>query len=431
MKNLRLLQLAAISLFAALVISCSEHSGSTHKNKHTVLKFTRHKLIDKQGTGYVAATYLVPEGWKVQDKIEWNINSVAQPATITLLIYDEETNSSMQGFPNKVFLVNTDKEMNEEYPAGSNYLGAEVINQKPGVLDLIKNYILPEFENNEGFKIIESKNLSLAKSNHKRAVEFKNTDSKSGRVKIEYTENGKVFEESIYATITFVPVSKYQQYAYLSMCYGCKAIKGDLENTMDIFETILNSVKLNPKWAVTYNQVMQMAMRDAMESRGYSGDNNNYYNGYWENDEGSNYNNSSDGNYEGGTTGGNYDGTNYSTGNTGSLSNYLQQANGYVNDAMIQNYENQQRSNDRMSEARSDYMLDYQNYTDPNTGEVLKLSSGYSNAWTDNSGNVIMSNEAGYDPNVGGGSSSWSSLDVGGSTVAAPEAPVATTPDPD
>jgi hypothetical protein len=32
-----------------------------------------------------------------------------------------------------------------------------------------------------------------------------------------------------------------------------------------------------------------------------------------------------------------------------------------------------------------------------------------------------MSNDAGYDPNVGG-SSSWSSLDVGGSTVSAPVA---------
>lgn len=408
MKNLRLFQLATLSLCVALIISCSQQSGSPQKNKHAVLKFNRHKLMDKQGTGLVAATYLVPEGWNVQDKIEWDINSVAQPATITLLIYDEETNSSMQGFPSMVFLLNTDENMNEEYPAGSIYLGAEVINQKPGVLDLIKNYILPEFRNIEGFKIIESKNLSLAKSNHKRAGEFKNTDSKSGRVKIEYTENGKVFEESIYATITFVPVSKYQQYVYMSMCYGCKAVKGNLENTMDIFETILNSVKLNPKWAVTYNQVMQIAMQNAMRNRGYNGEN------YYDN-----------GNY-----GNNYE-RNYSVGNAGNLSNYLQQANGYVNDAMIKNYENQQRSNDRMSEARSDYMLDYQNYTDPNTGEVYKLSSGYSNAWTDNSGSVIMSNEAGYDPNVGGGSSSWSSLDAGGSTVSAPEATAVTPSEPE
>jgi hypothetical protein len=396
--------------------------------------------VDKAGTGLVAATYLVPEGWKVEDKIEWNINNVAQPATAELFVFDEETNSSMQGFPNLVFLVNTDANMSKEYPEGSSFLGAEVVNQKPGVLDLIEDYILPEFRNIDGLKIIESKKLSIAESNHKRAGEFKNTNSKSGVVKIEYTEDGVNFEETIFGTITFIPVSQHQQYAYLSMCYGCKAEKGNLKSTMGIFETILNSVKMNPKWAVTYNQVMKLAMQDAMHysrnSGGYDDNNSNYGDNYEGNDydngsygdnyegndyEGNDYGNGSDGNYNEEASGGFSNGGNYSAGNVGDLSNYLQQANESINDGIIQNYENRQLSNDRIAEGYSDYTLGYQNFTDPNSGEVYKLSSGYDNAWTDNNGSVVLSNDAGYDPNVGG-SSSWSSLDVGGSTVSAPVA---------
>jgi hypothetical protein len=437
MKKLRLIQLASFSLCLALVISCGQQSPSIHKNKHAVLKFNRHKLMDKQGTGLVAATYLVPEGWKVQDEIDWDINNVAQPATFQLLIYDEETNSSMQGFPNMVFLVNTDEKMNDDYPEGSNYLGAIVINQKPEVLDLIKEYILPEFSNTEGFKIVESKNLSHAKNNNHRAGKFKNPGSKMGMIKIEYTENGEKFEEAIYSTLTFNRVSKYQEYAYLSLCYGCKAVKGDLENNMGIFETILNSVKLSPKWAVTYKQVIQIAMQNAARnarSRGGSNDSEGNYSNY-ENGGRSNYTDDTYGNRgSGGSANYDYNGYennyggmtsgNYSAGNAGNLSDYLHQANEYVNNSMVQSYEDAQRSEDRLSEARSDYMLDYQNYTNPNTGDVYKLSTGYDNAWADNSGNIIMSNEAGYDPNVGGGSSSWSSLDVGGSTVAATSATV-------
>jgi hypothetical protein len=449
MKTIRFFQLAAISLFLTLIISCNSHSRSTQKNRLAVLKFNKHKLVDKNGTGLVAATYLVPEGWKVEDNVEWDIHNVAQPATAELLVFDEETQSSMQGFPNMVFLVNKDRNMQQQYPEGSDFLGAEVVNQKPGVLDLIENYILPEYRNIEGLKIVESKKLSLAESNHKRAGEFKNTDSKSGVVKIEYSENGKDFEETIFGTITFVPVSRYMQFAYLSMCYGCKAEKGNLKSTMGLFETILNSVKMNPKWAVTYNQVMKFAMQDAMRNGGNTGgydyDNGGYGDNYEGNDDdngsyGDNYegndgdNGSYGDNYEGndevnggfgdnngGTYSGSYSGGNYSAGNVGSLSNYFQQANESINEGIIQNYENEQLSHDRVAEGYSDYTLGYQNYTDPNTGEVYKLSSGYDNAWTDNNGSVVLSNDAGYDPNVGG-SSSWSSLDVGGSTVSAPAA---------
>jgi hypothetical protein len=438
MKKLGIIQLAALSLILTFAISCNSHSG-TAKNMPAVLKFNRHKLVDKDGTGLVAATYLIPDGWKVEDKIEWDIHNVAQPANAELYIFDEETNSAMQGFPNLVFLVNKDVNMSQEFPEGSTYLGAEVVNQKPSVLDLIENYILPEYRNIEGLKIIESKRLSVAASNHKRAGEFKNTDSKSGVVKIEYTENGKDFEEAIFGTITFIPVSKYQQFAYLSMCYGCRAEKGNLKSTMGIFETILNSVKMNAKWAVTYNQVMKFALQDAMRSRGNSGgydnDNGSYGDNFEEsdgdngnygyNDEESDDENGGYGDNSGGTDGGNYNGGNYSAGssagNVGSLTNYFQEANESINDGIIQNYENEQLSHDRIAEGYSDYTLGYQNYTDPNTGEVYKLSSGYDNAWTDNNGSVVMSNDAGYDPNVGG-TSSWSSLDVGGSTVAAPAA---------
>lgn len=432
--------MAALSLLLSFVISCRSHSGPAKNNKLAVLKFNRHKLVDKNGTGLVAATYLVPDGWKVEDKIEWNIQNVAQPANAELYVFDEETNSAMQGFPNLVFLVNQDVNMREEYPEGSSFLGAEVVYQKPGVLDLIENYILPEYRNIEGLKITESKRLSVAASNHRRASEFKNTDSKSGVVKIEYTIDGKDFEEAIFGTITFIPVSKYQQFAYLSMCYGCRAEKGNLKSTMGIFETILNSVKMNAKWAVTYNQVMKFAMQDAMRNRGNTGgydyDNGNYGDNYEESDDdngsyGDNYGEnagdnggygeSDDGSYNGNSNGGNYGGGVSSAGNVGSLSNYFQEANESINDGIIQNYENEQLSHDRIAEGYSDYTLGYQNYTDPNTGEVYKLSSGYENAWTDNNGSVVLSNDAGYDPNVGG-TSSWSSLDLGGSTVAAPAA---------
>lgn len=167
---------------------------------------------------------------------------------------------------------------------------------------------------------------------------------------------------------------------------------------------------MNSKWLATCTKVTQMVMQRAFS-------NPNYFNqpGGFDGGDG-NIAQGGDGDNDGfsGMSGGSGGGF-----NPGALSDYVSQASAQVNDGIIQTYENQQAGNDRVFEGYSDYMLGYQNFTDPNSGDVYKLSSDYSNAWTDNSGSVIMSNDVGFDPNVGGGSgSSWTSLSPGGTTVA-------------
>ncbi len=436
MKTHRYLMFIFLGILILFIASCksenSKSAGGSKRNKPSVLKFNKKTLIDKDGTGIATATYLVPEGWNVEQGVSWDINNVALPANAKIIVSNPENDAALQGFPNLVFMVNADARLNEQFPAGSKYFGATVINKKPTVLDLIKDNIIPEFRDIPGLRIVEEKKLSLKESNHQRAAEYKHTDSKSGVIKIEYKEDGKTFEEAIYGTITFMPVSQYQQYAYLSMCYGCKAVKGELSDNMGIFETILNSVKMNPKWAVIYNQVIQMAMRNAM--RGYQGGYGGGSGGYA---GGSGYRGQSSysgggGSYigQGGYSGGS-SGNRYAGGGLGNLSDYISQASGRVDNSMIQSYQAQQRSEDRVYEGYSDYMRGYQNYTDPNSGDVYKLSSGYENAWTDNNGSVVLSNDASYDPNAGGGGSSWSSLSAGGTStpepVAAPVAEPAST----
>ncbi|HMG15624.1 MAG TPA: hypothetical protein VK590_09265 [Saprospiraceae bacterium] len=99
------------------------------KNKTSVLRFNKKNLIDKQGTGIVAATYLAPEGWEIEQGVNWDINNVALPANAKIIVTNPETSAALEGFPNLVFMVNADTRLNEQYPAGSKYFGATVINK--------------------------------------------------------------------------------------------------------------------------------------------------------------------------------------------------------------------------------------------------------------------------------------------------------------
>jgi len=133
MKTKDFLKLFISAIILLNIMSCkSEKENVTEgkiKNKTSVLRFNKKNLIDKQGTGIVAATYLAPEGWEIEQGVNWDINNVALPANAKIIVTNPETSAALEGFPNLVFMVNADTRLNEQYPAGSKYFGATVINK--------------------------------------------------------------------------------------------------------------------------------------------------------------------------------------------------------------------------------------------------------------------------------------------------------------
>ena len=422
MNNKFSVALTALSIIGVLVAGCSG-SGKKETNakeptaqhqqdtKPGILKFKKQTIIDKEGTGKEALTFLMPEGWKMEGGIHWNVNDVQLPATCAVKISEPSGDVAFQGFPNMVFLVSSDPDFNDQYPAGSKLYAARVLNVKPTVFDLMKNFVINEYRNIPGLKITEQKELSTAEATHSQQKEYAKLDNSSGVISIVYKQGGKTYEENIYGTLSKVPVAQGVEYDYLSLCYGCRAPEKQLKDHMGIFETMLNSVRVNPKWNAAFTMVSSQLMKRAFASN-YQ--NQGGYNDYGNTGYGDNGMNGG-GNY--GDNGGGYAGNN----NFGSLSQYISEANNSISNSNMSAYENQQRSEDRVFENYSDYMLDYQNYKDPNSGDYYKLPSGYDNAWIDNnSGEYILSNQSGYDPNVGSTSSytpletTTSSYDAGG-----------------
>ncbi len=63
-------------------------------------------------------------------------------------------------------------------------------------------------------------------------------------------------------------------------------------------------------------------------------------------------------------------------------------------------YENQQKGQDQSAAEFSQYLRGTETYQNPATGEKVDLDSKYGNAWANNNGEYVLSDQAGFDPNT-------------------------------
>jgi hypothetical protein len=58
-------------------------------------------------------------------------------------------------------------------------------------------------------------------------------------------------------------------------------------------------------------------------------------------------------------------------------------------------------SSDRISRSYAEYIRGIESYRDPYEDRAVQLPSGYSGVWVNRTGEYVLSDEAGFDPNVG------------------------------
>lgn len=83
----------------------------------------------------------------------------------------------------------------------------------------------------------------------------------------------------------------------------------------------------------------------------------------------------------------------------GQISKIISATNGQMLANIDAQYQNAQKSNDKLNQNFSDYMRGVDNYSD-GSGSTVQLPSGYQNAWINDKGEYPLSNTPGFDPSV-------------------------------
>jgi hypothetical protein len=355
-----------LSIFLCTAVAVAASGGK-------VLRFHKYSLVDPQGIGGEAASMLIPADWKVDGLVVWRAHP-ALPAYGILRAAAPDGVAQLESFPQMPF-VDGIREMvarsaqiagpqvaaqaAAQWPEGANYMGNEVRRVVRSPKAFIEEFVLPRNRQNVQYRLVKYEDLPKMAEAVARAQPRNpgiNTSATAGRARIEYRVGNAAVEEDVYVVLLFNDMLQLQtNYWGTERCFACRAPKGRLDEMAKLFQTILDSQRLNLHWFNKYNQVVQMLVQRQIRS----------------------------------------------IQRVGELSGYIAKTHDEISDMMRKSYEERQASQDRINRNFSEYIRGVETYHDPVRGGTVELPSGYNNAWYNGSTNeYIVTDSQLYNPNV-------------------------------
>jgi hypothetical protein len=354
--------LIALFLPAMCVAADAPNQPAPPSNPSGTMKFTRFSVRDPQINNVEACNMLIPEGWQPVGKINWFPNlSVLANADIT--VTDPHTNAAIQILPrqNFVWLTNPVVPMQP----GTNYGGNIVLQPMdipPFIPALYGPQARPELQH---AKMIDKQDLPALAQQVQQAYGGQ-TQVRSARCRYEYQSGGKPWLEDVYLTMTYTP----SQIGTLWGVYGAfafRAPKDQLDTLTPLMFASITSFKLTPDWYGGYMYVQQLFTQRGQQA----------------------------------------------IADAKALSDTITQNGEEIRKQFADSYKNQSQVEDQTSKNFSQYIRGVDEYTDPIASRPIELPSGYGQAWANGNGEYILSNDPGFNPNVGS-TANWQAMKKSG-----------------
>jgi len=328
---LKLIAVGGLALGTSLAASAAD----------PIAKYTRHKIMDKQGGGKVAASVLMPAGWKVNDELTW-INDADYPTRYRGVYSGPDGLTSVRFYHDGV----------GSYTRSPSYNAGE----RPfeSVIDGLK-MLVPLARPGVKYKVVAEKAQDPVKKINPYGL-GDNTAliGHTGMVRAAYELNGEMVEEEFMATYTisfmqFAPDN--YTIATRFQAFSVRAPKGELAQAKEHAAVIRSTCTPTLEFFNEYEQVKAILLQTGIDA----------------------------------------------ILEVGRRAAIWRAVNQQISQTIVDSYWARQASQDAAANNFSDYMRGVTNYRST-SGHTMKLPSGYSNAWENGNGEVILSNN-GYDPN--------------------------------
>jgi hypothetical protein len=368
-----------IALIVLNLVSCGGGGGGGGGGTTTVvppgtsgqtatMKFKTLSYVDQQGIGIEAFSMLIPSDWIFDGGIEWKFDNPGAPAVSSFSVQDPNGRSELQLLPAQSFFSTKDPLVLLYFPIGSKYYGNEV---RPypslGPSDTLTQIIIPRFRGNvTDLQIVSAQTLTDIAALLRAGLSAQtNTTIEAGKIRIEYKQDGTLMEEEIYCVNESVFLDTNNTLWMADFLFSFKAEKGSLDSQYKLFQTMMYSFRLNPQWFNKYVQLIDyLVQQQIIIIQSY-----------------------------------------------GQLSQIISQTSDEISDMVMQSYNDRNAANDRMAEDFSDYIKGTDTYFNPLEQNTVKLPSGYGDAWVNNLGEYILSDNVNYDPNTDTGQN-WQRMEI-------------------
>jgi hypothetical protein len=352
------LALAVTADNSVTALASGPHPASTPLRLHPVI------VRDPMVNNIEAFRFLAPVGWQTAGGVQWR-HQQSNLATVAMRVWNPTGSESLEVFP--VVPMVWSQSGIAFFPPGSTYLGNEVrMPLEPPAY--VQQVIIPRHRAQVNPRLLGATPLPAVAEAVAPTVQEPgmNKQVHAAKVRLEYMENGRAMEEDMYVVLVYAASPMMPGFTLWTAdrLYSFKAAKGTLDEASKTLQAIATSVQPNLEWFAQYQQVVQLWQQGQMQSIRQAGE----------------------------------------------LSRYLAQTNKEISAMIREGYEQRQAAQDRTSASFSQYIRGVESYKDPTLSRSVELPSGYRDVWRSTSGEYLLSNEAGFNPNVGS-TQSWTRLE--------------------
>lgn len=375
--------IAAVLMLSVSSIACSKQSESQTSNTAkvpassvvksgqtstasagTVIRLKTISFVDQQGIGSEAFNMLIPADWQYEGGIQWVLDNPGMPAVSQFRVWNPKGTEQFAVYPNQAFFWTDNSGTLQLFPIGSKYFGNEV-GPLLNPLDALKQVVLPRFRANvQGLKVVKEEEIpNVVLPSGDASQSTLQTSTKAGKIRIEYSENGKVYEDEIYCTVeaTYFPIqgmfgTSTNVMWGVNYISSFRAEKGKLDENAKIFQTVSDSVTLNLKWFNTYVQVIEYLIKMQIQQ----------------------------------------------IQSIGQLGSIIAQTGDEIRQENLDLFNQREAMNDRVSQQFSEYTRGVETYYNPLEDKTVELPSNYDNVWVSPLGEYALSDNPNFNPNIGG-----------------------------
>jgi hypothetical protein len=316
-----------------------------------------------------AFTVLMPADWNGWGKIFWRPN-IGMPAagafTATkpggvehIVVYPHvpfvdgitqaaAQNAAIAGPQASQFMANS-------LPEGGSYLANE-IRKAMTPLQYVQEVLIKRGRPDlKSYKVVNVENLpEWAKSSvlATTAVPGMPTKTTAGRIRIEYSLEGKTIHEDFYVLLSGIEMLKCLYWGAESAS-SVRAEAGKVDALQPMHHTVVQSVKLDPKWFSRVTQASQILLDIGMQQQKQIME----------------------------------------------ISHIITKTNNEISKTISDSYWARQKALDQSHQKFSDYICGVNHYVLPDGQTKVTLPSGYSNVWVNGLGEYVLTNSALYNPN--------------------------------
>ncbi len=315
------------------------------------MSFTQQTIKDPAANNVSAVTFLLPQGWQFQGQIVW-LHEFSVLANLRLRLRDTNTSTTIEWLPTQHFSY-TDQLPGLLQP-GANWMGAIVAAPVTDPLQFVESFwtsqALPHLRNRrptarEDFPGIARQAIANDPGWQAKAV----------RLRYTFEQQDRTWEQDVYFTLAYAPVNAGVAMWNVQRAYTSFAPKGELDERASLIKAVIANANFTSEWLATYSVVKQLQRQGLQQQMA----------------------------------------------DTAGFGRKLQDYTAHIRQLGQQIHEERMKSFDRIAESQREYLGGVETYNDPYQHQAVYLPAGYKEYWGNQKGEVVLSEQTGYNPNAG------------------------------